>query len=200
MSLFLLVQVGNPIKWWRNETEPAQLCSSYLNLLAEFRRTNCYLSTTNPFEVQFGQPMLWFYETLMYIKLREPIAQLTLFGEVTFTSILWSLQVFKIYKPSIQKTKFVPKIKHEALMFQPLFGSVVVCYLIHCGSEHESKTNQMIQAHLNLGHGKMKSQHLNLSTWILSEERYLVKQLETDQSRKKRSLTEPRPRKVTKQI
>ena len=96
MSLLLLVQVGNPIKLWRDETEPDQLCSSYLNLLAKFRRTNCYLSTTKPFEVQFGQPMLWFYETLMYIKLREFRAQLNLFGEVTNTSIS---EAFKCSRP-----------------------------------------------------------------------------------------------------
>ena len=52
--------------------------------------------TTKPFEVQFGQPMLWSYETLMYIKLRESRAQLNLFGEVTNTSIS---EAFKCSRP-----------------------------------------------------------------------------------------------------
>ena len=40
--------------------------------------------------------MLWFYETLMYVKLRESRAQLNLFGEVTNTSIS---EAFKCSRP-----------------------------------------------------------------------------------------------------
>ena len=96
ISLFLLVRVGNPIKLWRDETEPDQLCSSYLYLLAESRRTNCYLPTTNLSKFNLGSLCLWFYETLMYIKLRESRAQLNLFGEVTNTSIS---EAFKCSRP-----------------------------------------------------------------------------------------------------
>ena len=146
-----------------------------------------------------GSLCLWFYETLMYIKLREFRAQLNPFGEVTNTSIS---EAFKCSRPQAFNLEDQVCSENQAWSID-VSAPVWECRrllpnLLRQRTRKQRESND--RSSFKFGSWENEVADSNSSIWIFSEERYLVKHSETVQSRKKRSKTEPRPRKVTKTI